>query len=156
MPLFEGLIEKMRTQLPQGGAPVQYRLPMGEEEIPVNALIGSDTVLSIEDCVRRLSFPHQEDVLAFERRFGASTQDIYRVDAATGERTLLAEGLTDPAIRALYGSLLASEARHHGLFLELASRLVGRAEAEARLAELAAHEAAVVAAPCEWVRLHAG
>ena len=41
MPLFEGLIEKMRTQLPQGGAPVQYRLPMGEEEIPVNALIGS-------------------------------------------------------------------------------------------------------------------
>lgn len=79
------------------------------------------------------------------------------IEARSCERfQLLAEGVADAAVRALYGSLLASEARHHGLYVELASRLVGRAEAEARLAELAVHEAEVIAASCEWVRLHAG
>lgn len=34
------------------------------------------------------------DPYAFERRFGASTRDVYRVDVATGERTLLAEGVS--------------------------------------------------------------
>ena len=58
--------------------------------------------------------------------------------------------------RELYSSLLASEARHHGIYLTLATELVGRAVAEARLEEMARHEAEVVAAPCEWVRLHAG
>lgn len=79
------------------------------------------------------------------------------IEARSCERfQLLAEGVADAAVRALYGSLLASEARHHGLYVELASRLVGRAEAEERLAELAVQEAEVIAASCEWVRLHAG
>lgn len=34
------------------------------------------------------------DPYAFERRFGASTHDTYRVDVGTGERTLLAEGIS--------------------------------------------------------------
>ena len=79
------------------------------------------------------------------------------IEARSCERfQLLADGLSDPAARSLYTSLLASEARHHGLYLELARELVGRSAAEARLAVCAQHEAAVVAEPCEWVRLHAG
>lgn len=79
------------------------------------------------------------------------------IEARSCERfQLLAEGSQDAAARALYASLLASEARHHGLYLELASELVGRAVAEARLGELAQEEARIVSAPCEWVRLHAG
>lgn len=34
------------------------------------------------------------DPHAFERRFGASTQDVYRIDVETGERTLLAGGVS--------------------------------------------------------------
>ncbi|MEM9175232.1 MAG: tRNA-(ms[2]io[6]A)-hydroxylase [Myxococcota bacterium] len=79
------------------------------------------------------------------------------IEARSCERfKLLAEGLDDEAARELYSSLLASEARHHGLYLTLAAELVGRVAAEARLAEMARHEAEVVAAPCDRVRLHAG
>ena len=79
------------------------------------------------------------------------------IEARSCERfQLLADGLADDAARELYASLLASEARHHGVYLALATELVGRDVAEARLAEMARHEAEVVAAPCEWVRLHAG
>lgn len=79
------------------------------------------------------------------------------IEARSCERfQLLAEGCGEASLRPLYASLLASEARHHGVYLELASRLVGRDAAEARLGALAVHEAAVVAAPCDWVRLHAG
>lgn len=34
------------------------------------------------------------DPYEFERRFGASTQDVYRIDVGSGERTLLAEGVS--------------------------------------------------------------
>ncbi|MCR9093605.1 MAG: tRNA-(ms[2]io[6]A)-hydroxylase [bacterium] len=81
------------------------------------------------------------------------------IEARSCERfQLLAEGLgdADRDARGLYSSLLASEARHHGIYLALASELVGRAAAEARLDEIGRHEAEVVGAPCEWVRLHAG
>jgi len=69
---------------------------------------------------------------------------------------ILAEGIADPVLADLYRSLLACEARHHGIYFELAARLVGRPKAEARLLELAENEAEIVARPCEWVRLHAG
>lgn len=81
------------------------------------------------------------------------------IEARSCERfQLLAEGLGDEDrdARALYASLLASEARHHGIYLALASELVGRDVAEARLEEIGRREAEVVAAPCDWVRLHAG
>ena len=79
------------------------------------------------------------------------------IEARSCERfQLLADGLEEGDARELYSSLLASEARHHGIYLVLATELVGRAVAEARLEEMARHEAEVVAAPCEWVRLHAG
>ena len=38
------------------------------------------------------------DPYAFERRFGASMQDAYRVDVETGERTLLAEGVSSTPV----------------------------------------------------------
>ncbi|MBT8404849.1 MAG: prolyl oligopeptidase family serine peptidase [Gemmatimonadetes bacterium] len=38
------------------------------------------------------------DPYAFERRFGASTQDVYRIDVDTGARALLAEAITSRVV----------------------------------------------------------
>jgi tRNA-(ms[2]io[6]A)-hydroxylase len=77
------------------------------------------------------------------------------IEARSCERMqILAEGLEDPELRELYGSLLASEARHHGLYLELANTFFPRDEVKVRLAELAAHEAAVLATPGPQPRMH--
>ncbi|MFO0687362.1 MAG: tRNA-(ms[2]io[6]A)-hydroxylase [Myxococcota bacterium] len=79
------------------------------------------------------------------------------IEARSCERfQVLADGLPDAALAALYRELLASEARHHGLYLELAGELVPRAVRDARLEGLARAEAEIVARPCQWVRLHAG
>lgn len=79
------------------------------------------------------------------------------IEARSAERfQLLAEGVPDPELAELYRGLLASEARHHGVYLDLATSLVSRAVCEARLDVLAQAEAEIVARPCEWVRLHAG
>jgi tRNA-(ms[2]io[6]A)-hydroxylase len=79
------------------------------------------------------------------------------IEARSCERfQILADGVDDPALAELYAGLLASEARHHGLYLELSGGLVSRAVRDARLAELAAAEAEIVARPCDRVRLHAG
>jgi tRNA-(ms[2]io[6]A)-hydroxylase len=79
------------------------------------------------------------------------------IEARSCERfRLLAEGLDDPELAAFYRSLLACEARHHGLYVELAGRLVAPTVADERLAELAALEAEIVARPFERVRMHAG
>ncbi len=79
------------------------------------------------------------------------------IEARSCERfALLAEGLADREVAALYEDLRASEARHHGLYARLAAQLVGRRAAELRLAALAEAEAEIVARPCETVRLHAG
>ncbi|MBX7080896.1 MAG: tRNA-(ms[2]io[6]A)-hydroxylase [Nannocystaceae bacterium] len=62
----------------------------------------------------------------------------------------------DPALRELYGDLLACEARHHGAYLELA-RVIGgdRSAVDARLQALAQHEAAVLADAPVLARMHA-
>jgi tRNA 2-(methylsulfanyl)-N6-isopentenyladenosine37 hydroxylase len=79
------------------------------------------------------------------------------IEARSCERfQILAEGVSESALADLYGSLLACEARHHGVYFDLASQLVGRDLAEARLEELARVEAEIISQPCEWVRLHAG
>jgi tRNA-(ms[2]io[6]A)-hydroxylase len=79
------------------------------------------------------------------------------IEARSCERfQILAEGLEDAALCDLYRSLLASEARHHGLYLELATRLVGAGPVDERLSELARYEAEIVAHPCDRIRLHAG
>ena len=79
------------------------------------------------------------------------------IEARSCERfQILAEGLTEPGLIELYRSLHASEAKHHGIYLELAARLVDRDALDVRLAQLARSEAEVVGEPCAWVRLHAG
>ena len=79
------------------------------------------------------------------------------IEARSCERfQVLAEGVQDSELAKLYAGLLVSEARHHGIYSDLAVKLVGREAAEARRDELAIVEAEVIVKPCEWVRLHAG
>ncbi len=81
------------------------------------------------------------------------------IEARSSERfALLADALTDedPQLAALYRELGPSEERHTRLYVDLAAEFAPRAEVEARLATLAAREAAIVAAPSPAVRLHAG
>lgn len=79
------------------------------------------------------------------------------IEARSCERfQILAEGVPDPDLAGLYRSLLACEARHHGIYFELAGELVSRAMRDGRMDELARAEAEIVARPCDWVRLHAG
>ncbi|MCA9712579.1 MAG: tRNA-(ms[2]io[6]A)-hydroxylase [Myxococcales bacterium] len=85
-----------------------------------------------------------------------SCERMQRVHAAL--RTAAEAGLpeADPALAELYGGLLASEARHHATYVDLvrALEVVPEAELRARLDQIAAHEADVVAqAPAE-PRLH--
>ena len=77
------------------------------------------------------------------------------IEARSCERMkLLAENLEDPKLAGLYRSLLASEARHHHGYVEMAMERFGRDVARARLAELAAHEAEVLATPGPVLRMH--
>jgi tRNA-(ms[2]io[6]A)-hydroxylase len=78
------------------------------------------------------------------------------IEARSCERfKLLAEAVDDPSLRALYNGLLASEARHHGSYLELAVRASDEGSARARLSELAQREAEIISDPSPMVRMHA-
>src|SRR5215467_3994827 len=77
------------------------------------------------------------------------------VEARSCERLrLLAGALDDAPLAALYRGLLAAEARHHQTYVELATTVVPQDQVHARLAELAVHEAAVLAAAPPLARLH--
>jgi len=77
------------------------------------------------------------------------------IEARSCERMrVLAEAVPDPDIAALYTGLLACEARHHRVYLELAEQLGDEATIRARLAELARVEAAILREPAHLVRLH--
>jgi tRNA 2-(methylsulfanyl)-N6-isopentenyladenosine37 hydroxylase len=80
------------------------------------------------------------------------------IEARSCERLgLLRDAVADPALRGLYGELLAAEARHHRLYLELAETVYGRDAVRARLEPVLAHEARALAeAPPGLARLHAG
>jgi tRNA 2-(methylsulfanyl)-N6-isopentenyladenosine37 hydroxylase len=103
--------------------------------------------MALHGCVRRDEPDRLLDVLLIAALIEARSCERFQI---------LAEGIAEPELAALYRSLLAGEARHHGLYLSLADELVGRDVREARLARLAANEAEIVGRPCEWVRLHAG
>jgi tRNA 2-(methylsulfanyl)-N6-isopentenyladenosine37 hydroxylase len=78
------------------------------------------------------------------------------IEARSCERmTLLAGALADTPLAGLYRGLLASEARHHAAYVELAAGVAPRPEVRARLRELALHEAAVLAAVPPMARIHA-
>jgi tRNA-(ms[2]io[6]A)-hydroxylase len=78
------------------------------------------------------------------------------IEARSCERMrLLADALGDERLVAFYRRLLRAEARHHATYVALAIAVAGAAAAEARLAELACHEATVLAAAGPMPRLHA-
>ena len=82
------------------------------------------------------------------------------IEARSCERMQrLAEALVghDDELAALYDGLLASEARHHASYLDLirALELVDESTLQARLAEVAAHEAKVIADAPVQARMHA-
>lgn len=80
------------------------------------------------------------------------------IEARSHERmALLAAHSPDPELRQLYGDLLASEARHFGLYWLLAEDRYPRAATVARLEELAVVEHQALAGappPPEQVRMH--
>ncbi|MEI8359378.1 MAG: tRNA-(ms[2]io[6]A)-hydroxylase [Deltaproteobacteria bacterium] len=77
------------------------------------------------------------------------------IEARSCERMkLLADSLGDPALAALYRGLLASEARHHQAYLDLALAVAPANEVRSRLRELALHEAAVIAAAPPLALMH--
>lgn len=79
------------------------------------------------------------------------------IEARSCERMkLLSEHLDEPALRELYGDLLASEARHHATYLDLARQTgaIGADALAARVAEIAAHEASVLVDAPAVPRLH--
>ena len=78
------------------------------------------------------------------------------IEARSCERMkLLAEELDEP-LATFYRDLLACEARHFTTYVAMARRHFDHAVVDARLQELAAHEAKVVAEPPHLPRLHAG
>jgi tRNA-(ms[2]io[6]A)-hydroxylase len=80
------------------------------------------------------------------------------IEARSHERmALLAGHATDPELADLYGSLLASEARHFGLYWVLCEERFGREVTTARLQELADLEAEALAGPlppAHQLRMH--
>ncbi|MDP6932777.1 MAG: tRNA-(ms[2]io[6]A)-hydroxylase [Myxococcota bacterium] len=77
------------------------------------------------------------------------------IEARSCERMqLLAESLEDQTLRRLYRSLLASEARHHQTYLDLAHIVATEDVVVSRLDALSAHEARVLASGEQPTRLH--
>jgi tRNA-(ms[2]io[6]A)-hydroxylase len=77
------------------------------------------------------------------------------IEARSCERMrLLSRGLPDEEIRTMYGDLLASEARHHQLYVDLACALYARDEVMERLTALSAHEAECLRVPGPQLRMH--
>jgi tRNA-(ms[2]io[6]A)-hydroxylase len=77
------------------------------------------------------------------------------IEARSHERMgLLAAHSPDPELRELYGDLLASEARHFGLYWVLCAQRWPRSQVVARLEELAAFEAEQLAALHPEPRMH--
>ncbi len=77
------------------------------------------------------------------------------IEARSHERmALLAAHSPDPELRTLYGELLASEARHFGLYWVLGERRWPRAQLVERLESLAAAEAHILEALHPEPRMH--
>src|SRR5690606_37627937 len=77
------------------------------------------------------------------------------IEARSCERMKwLSETLPDRELADMYASLLASEARHFQVYIDLAARVRPRDEVRARHKELARHEAEVQAVLDPEVRMH--
>jgi tRNA-(ms[2]io[6]A)-hydroxylase len=77
------------------------------------------------------------------------------IEARSCERMrLLSEAVDDAELAAFYRGLLASEARHHQSYVGLAIDVLPEPVVRARLADLAAHEAAVISVAPALPRMH--
>jgi tRNA 2-(methylsulfanyl)-N6-isopentenyladenosine37 hydroxylase len=77
------------------------------------------------------------------------------IEARSCERfSLLRDHVDDAELRDFYGSLFESEARHHSTYVRLAMGYADEETVKARLAELAAAEAAIMAAGEDLPRMH--
>jgi tRNA-(ms[2]io[6]A)-hydroxylase len=78
------------------------------------------------------------------------------IEARSCERfALLADAVDDAALAGFYRGLLASEARHHRTYVELACQVQPRDAVRVRLEQLAALEARVLAGVPPLARMHA-
>ena len=78
------------------------------------------------------------------------------IEARSCERLgLLAATAVDPALVALWQGLLASEARHHRIYADLAALVAPADDVQMRLHVLAEHEGRVLASVPPMPRLHA-
>ena len=78
------------------------------------------------------------------------------IEARSCERfQQLAEAGPDAGLRHFYAGLLAAEARHRTLYLDLAFQLAGEEAVAERFPALAAHEAEVLATSPQLPRMHA-
>lgn len=81
------------------------------------------------------------------------------IEARSAERMhVLAQAMADvdAELAAFWAGLVASEARHQALYLELARGRFGAAETDARLAQVLAHEAELLTRSAGLPRLHDG
>lgn len=79
------------------------------------------------------------------------------IEARSCERMkLLADAFIghDDDLADLYKGLLASEARHHSLYIDLAHHLFDKDEVKVRLQYLSEHESKILAAPQDELRMH--
>ncbi|MDH3214349.1 MAG: tRNA-(ms[2]io[6]A)-hydroxylase [Myxococcales bacterium] len=77
------------------------------------------------------------------------------IEARSCERfKLLAEAVDDPELARFYDALLASEARHHRLYVDLAARLGPADGVRERLRALAEREAAILGEAPPLARMH--
>ncbi|HXJ33175.1 MAG TPA: tRNA-(ms[2]io[6]A)-hydroxylase [Candidatus Eisenbacteria bacterium] len=149
-----------------------FRYPERSEMLPVLSALAREELSHFEQMLellaargivyRRLApAPYATDLLAAVRseepeRLLDTLLCLSLIEARSCERMkLLAEHVPDPELAVFYRGLLASEARHHQGYVELAAGVAGDAAARARLGMLAAHEASVIAAAPPLARMHA-
>jgi tRNA 2-(methylsulfanyl)-N6-isopentenyladenosine37 hydroxylase len=77
------------------------------------------------------------------------------IEARSCERfSLLHEHVNDRELSAFYGSLFESEARHHSTYVQMAKLFADDEAVHARLQELSAAEASIIATGDEFPRMH--
>ena len=77
------------------------------------------------------------------------------IEARSHERLgLIAEHCPDPELAKFYRSLMASEARHYGIYWVLAQEYSDRSTVESQLVELAEYESSILATMHHEPRVH--
>jgi tRNA 2-(methylsulfanyl)-N6-isopentenyladenosine37 hydroxylase len=77
------------------------------------------------------------------------------IEARSCERfDLLRQHVEDKPLASFYDSLFESEARHHATYVRLAEEFQSRSDVRARLEQLAAEEAAIIAVGSPLARMH--